>query len=58
MLLDPHVVLSKDSGLTSEKDKLQMKKIPYLITIGSIMYSATATHPEVAYAIQHLSQFN
>ena len=35
-----------------------MKKIPYLTTVGSIMYAATATHPDVAFAIQHLSQFN
>ena len=35
-----------------------MKKIPYLAAVGSIMYAATATHPDVAFAVQHLSQFN
>ena len=35
-----------------------MKKIPYLTAVGSIMYAATATHPDVAFAVQHLSQFN
>ena len=29
-----------------------------LTVVGSIMYAATATCPDVAYAIQHLSQFN
>src|SRR5882724_1935018 len=57
-LLDPHVVLSKDLSPTSKEEKIWMKKIPYLTAVGSIMYAATATHPDVAYAIQHLSQFN
>jgi len=35
-----------------------MKKIPYLTTVGSIMYAATVTWPDIAFAIQHLSQFN
>ena len=56
--LDPHVILSKDLGPTSEEEKLQMNKIPYLTAIGSIMYAATATRPNVAFAVQHLSQFN
>jgi len=56
--LDPHVVLSKDHGPKDEEGKLRMKKIPYLTAIGSIMYAATATCPDVSYAVQHLSQFN
>ena len=56
--LDPHVVLSKDLIPKSKEEKLQMKKIPYLTAVGSIMYAATATHPDVAFAVQHLSQFN
>src|SRR5882672_6768893 len=56
--LDPHVILSKDHGPKDEEGKLRMKKILYLTTIGSIMYAATATHPDVSYAVQHLSQFN
>ena len=58
MPLDPHVMLSKDLGPTNEEEKLRMKKIPYLTAIGSIMYATTATHPDVAFAVQHLSQFN
>ena len=60
MPLDPHVILLKDLGPTSNEEKLRMKKIPYLTgtAIGSIMYAATATHPDVAFAVQHLSQFN
>ena len=56
--LDPHIILSKDLGPTSEEEKLRMKKIPYLTAIGSIMYAATATRPDIAFAVQHLAQFN
>ena len=56
--LDPHVILLKDLGPTSDEEKLSMKKIPYLTAIGSIMYAATATRPDVTFAVQHLSQFN
>ena len=56
--LDPHVILSKDLGPTSDEEKLRMKKIPYLTTMGSIMYAAMATRPNIAFTVQHLSQFN
>src|SRR5882672_8267207 len=38
--LDPHVMLSKDLSPKSEEERLRMKKIPYLTTVGSIMYAA------------------
>ena len=53
-----HIILSKDLGPTSAEEQLWMKKIPCLTAVGSIMYAATATCPDVAFAIQHLSQFN
>jgi len=56
--LDPHIMLSKDLSPESEEERTQMKKIPYLTMVGSIMYAATATCPDVTFAIQHLSQFN
>ena len=56
--LYPHVILLKDLGPTSDEEKLWMKKILYLTAIGSIMYAATTTCPDVAFAVQHLSQFN
>src|SRR6266481_4759680 len=56
--LDPHTVLSKDLGPTDEKEKLWMKKIPYLTAVSCIMYAAIGTRPDIAFAIQHLSQFN
>ena len=56
--LNPHVILSRDLSPTSNEEKLWTKKIPYLTTIGSIMYAATTTCPNVSFAVQHLSQFN
>ena len=42
----------------AKRKKYGQKKIPYLTAIGSIMYPATTTCPDVSYAVQHLSQFN
>ena len=56
--LDQHAILPKDLAPTSEDEKIWMKKIPYLTAVGSIMYAATTTCPDIAYAVQHLSQFN
>ena len=56
--LDPYALLSKAMCPTSDEEIMRMKKIPYLTAIGSIMYAAIATRPDVAFAVQHLSQFN
>jgi len=53
--LDPHVILSKDLSPTSKEEKIWMKKILYLTALGSIMYTATATCPDITYAIQNIS---
>jgi hypothetical protein len=34
-----------------------MKKIPYCEAIGSLMYAAVATHPDISFAVSTLSQF-
>ena len=35
-----------------------MKNIPYLVAIGSLMYLATTTHPDIAFAVGVLRRFN
>ncbi len=46
ILIDPNVKLVK------EPDNLEMKKVPYQAIIGSLMYTALGTHPDIKYAIQ------
>lgn len=43
--LDPHPV--DQSAIT----------VPYAMAIGSLMYAATGTRPDITYAVQHLAQF-
>ena len=49
--------LSKED-LPSSPDKItRMKKTPYHEAIGSLMYAAVATCPDIAFAVSYLSQF-
>jgi hypothetical protein len=36
---------------------MRMKNMPYREAIGSLMYAAVATRPDIAFAISALSQF-
>jgi transposase InsO family protein len=47
---------SKDSP-ASATDAARMRKVPYREAIGSLMYAAVATRPDIAFAVSTLSQF-
>lgn len=42
----------------NEKDKFQGSQLPYKNLIGTLMYLAVATRPDITFAISYLSQFN
>lgn len=50
--LDPNVKLEK-----TEEDP-EHEKIPYQELIGSLLYLATCTRPDISYSVSYLSQFN
>ncbi|KAI8440000.1 hypothetical protein MSG28_001438 [Choristoneura fumiferana] len=50
--MDTGLKLTKGTSPTKEKD------IPYQNLIGSLMYLAVATRPDIMFAVSHLSQFN
>ncbi|CAK9827482.1 Retrovirus-related Pol polyprotein from transposon TNT 1-94 [Anthophora retusa] len=50
--------LSKEMQPKTEEERKQMEKTPFRCLIGSIMYVATSTRPDIAYAVSALSQFN
>ncbi|HEV7737050.1 MAG TPA: reverse transcriptase domain-containing protein [Chlamydiales bacterium] len=55
--LDHNVILSKDLSPKDETERDRMKKIPYREAIGSLMYAATSTRPDISFATHKLSQY-
>ena len=55
--MDPGMRLSKSQSPTTEEEKDDMTNVPYRELIGSLMYAAVATRPDIAHAITALSQF-
>lgn len=56
--LDQQHKLDKTMSPTTEDDINKMKNIPYQNAIGTLMYLAIATRPDIAHAVSYLSQFN
>ena len=56
--LDPSEKLSKEMCPKTQEEKLEMERIPYQNLIGSLMYLAVSTRPDIAHAVSMLSQFN
>ncbi|GBE90151.1 hypothetical protein SCP_1801750 [Sparassis crispa] len=55
--LDPGTVLSIHQCPSTPRQFEDMKNIPYREAIGSLMYAALGTRPDIAYAVTALSQF-
>ncbi len=53
----PGAVYSKQDAPSSPAEAVHMKKTPYREAIGSLMYAAVATRPDIAYTVSTLSQF-
>jgi hypothetical protein len=56
--LDPGCKLSKDMCCKTAEEETYMRSIPYLSAVRSLMYPATGTHPDIAYAVGALSKYN
>ena len=55
--LNPNIILSKSLCPDTDEAKALMSHTPYLTAVGLIMYVAMGTCPDMAFAIQHLSQY-
>jgi hypothetical protein len=55
--MDPGIHLSKSQSPSTEEEKEDMANVPYRELIGSLMYAAVATRPDIAHAVTALSQF-
>ena len=58
MAMVPKVKLSSTDSPSTAEDKVFMAKVPYLSAVGSLMYMATSTRPDIAYAVWLLARFN
>jgi Reverse transcriptase (RNA-dependent DNA polymerase)/Integrase core domain/GAG-pre-integrase domain/Zinc knuckle len=57
MPLDPHALLSKEQCPSTTEECGAMRDVPYREAVGSLMYAALATRPDIAYAVHHLARF-
>ncbi|PKI64685.1 hypothetical protein CRG98_014901 [Punica granatum] len=55
--LASHFKLSSKQCPTSEKEKEEMKKVPYSSAVGSLMYAMVCTRPDIAHSIGVVSCF-
>jgi hypothetical protein len=53
----PNATYSKSDAPSTPDEEFRMRKIPYREAIGSLMYLAVATRPDIAFAVSTLSQF-
>ncbi|KAG8735428.1 hypothetical protein FRC10_010611, partial [Ceratobasidium sp. 414] len=56
--LDPGVCLFHDDQPANNNDKDEMEHIPYLSVIGSVLYAAGTTCPDIAHAAAFLARFS
>jgi hypothetical protein len=55
--MTPGAIYSKKDSPSSPNEVTRMKNTPYREAIGSLMYAAVATRPDIAFAVSTLSQF-
>ena len=49
--------LGQEDSPKSDDEGIEMAKIPYSSTIGSLMYAMVATHPNIAFALGMVSRY-
>ena len=55
--IDPSIPLSKTQGPSKLEDVARMKNVPYREAVGSLMYAAMGTRPDIAFATSTVAQF-
>ena len=55
--MNPSTRLSKAQGPQNEEERLSMQAVPYSEAVGSLLYLARGTRPDIAYSVAFLSRF-
>jgi len=55
--MDPNISFSKNQTPSKQEEIARMRRVPYREAIGSLMYAAVSTRPDIAFAVSTLSQF-
>jgi len=56
--LEPGVHLSKSICATTQEERDEMSVKPYQMVVGSLMYTAITTRPDISFTVQQLSKFS
>ena len=56
--IDPSAPLSKSQSPSKLEDIAKMKNVPYREAVGSLMYAAMGTRPDIAFATSTVAQFS
>ena len=56
--MDPGLSFTSSMSPVSPEDKAAMQSIPYLSAVGSLIYLATTTRPDISYAVGALGRFS
>lgn len=56
--MDPSAQLSVSQCPTKLEDLARMRNVPYREAVGSLMYAAMGTRPDIAFAVSTVSQFS
>ena len=49
--------LSKSQCPQDENERVEMEKVPYASSVGSLMYAQVCTHPDIAFAVNALGRY-
>lgn len=58
MPMDPNVLLLKMQCPESAAEVARMRRVPYREAVGSLMYAAMGTRPDIVFAVSTLAQYN